>query len=154
MADETASVFRPEIDVQEEIKRPRLIALLFCDWGNQTADHKHNLIGTFDRLILRKGRTGHRFYLYVRTAETLDDPINITFFGPGGETVAGPEYRVTAEDRVPGEPVQPQLMMPFLFAPPVEGIYWVDVSYRRVSLGGAALIVEFQEEEDADGTNT
>jgi hypothetical protein len=33
----------------------------------------------------------------------------------------------------------------------VEGVYWLDVSYKEQSLGGTGLIVEFKTTEKQDG---
>jgi hypothetical protein len=145
------------VDLEKELAAPRLVALLFCDWANQTRDGKNNLVGAFDRIFVREGqKETHAFFIFLRTAETVGEPLQVTIFSPGGAIVAGLQYGVTEFHRDiehPEHPLYIQIMLPVQFPVPMPGVYWVNISYGGKSLGGAALIVELAKPEAQNGVN-
>jgi len=150
------------IDLSDERSRPRLLALLFCDYINQTVEGKVNLAGVFDRIYVHpeKKRTP-RFALFVRFAEALDSPVTLTVFGPEGDPVFGFQFDPNRSqfealpERRSDYPKQIQAVLGMQFKAETEGVYWFDISFRSQSLGGAGLPVEFiKEGENVSGTDT
>ncbi|HKG60657.1 MAG TPA: hypothetical protein VKB05_12935 [Pyrinomonadaceae bacterium] len=150
------------VNLSDERSKPRLLALLFCDYINQTKEEKTNLVGVFDRIYVHpdKKKTP-RFALFIRFAEALDGPVTLTVFGPSGQPVFGAEFDANAaqfeavRERQPEYPRQVQAIVGLQFEAKTEGLYWFDVSYMSQSLGGAGLPVEFiKEGEKTGGTDT
>jgi hypothetical protein len=144
----------PVRNIEAELSRPRLVALLFCDGANQSKDGKNNILGGFDRIRVPAGHSlTPVFALFVRTAETIEHPVELTVFAPAGVPVAGVRYQSKEVARVgehPEFPVHVQVLAGFQFPVQGAGVYWFDVSYAGVSLGGAALIVDIVAAEEND----
>ncbi len=137
-------------DLTSEIARPRLMALLFCDWANQTADNKSNLIGTFDRIFVGPdSKLTPPFTLFIRLAQVTKGPVQIRIIGPDGKIGLDGAIQPEGVTVTEGEPVYVQAMMHIQFEAELAGIYWFDVSYQGQSLGGASLMVQLRNITDA-----
>ena len=135
------------IDIAKEREKPRLVAILFYDNGNQTDDRKITLAGMFDRLFvdLSEKKTVP-FGIFVRTAKTFDAPVRVAIVSPDNKVVGGFTFTTYSKDAPKGEkPNMTQLVGRVRFNAPVEGDYWFDVSFNGQSLGGCPLKVEFKD---------
>lgn len=152
MQEEPSDGVGEALDINSEFARPRLIAILFCDWANQTIDDKANLIGIFDR-ILMAGRSSVTpiFTLFIRLAQVTDGPVHLRIIDPSGKLgldgTIQPEHVAVNEK----EATYVQLIAPMQFEAAQAGIYWFDVSYQGKSLGAAPLVVEKLEKDDPRG---
>ena len=152
MAEQVAvPVLATNIDVAQERLKPRLLALLFCDFTNVTKDDKPNLLGVFDRIFVDpEKRTTPPFVIFVRVAEVAE-AFNITLFDsdnqPAVSIVSVPRSQVDSE----GMPRQTQTALAVQFKTEKAGTFWCDVSYKGVSLGGAGLVIEYRRSEDNNG---
>lgn len=145
MQEEPSTGIAETFDITSELARPRLIAILFCDWVNQTADNKANLIGTFDRILMaRRASVTPQFTLFVRLAQVPEGSIHVRVYDPSGKLGldAMVEHEQTAEPVTEGTPVYIQIIAPMQFEASQAGVYWFDVSYGGKSLGAAPLIVQ------------
>jgi hypothetical protein len=161
-ASERLKAQATHINLSDEKLKPRLLALLFCDYMNRTDEGKINLIGIFDRIYVHpEKKKTPRFGLYIRFAEALDGPVTLTVFEPMGQPVFGlqfdpnvPQFEADPERRSE-YPRQIQSILVMQFEAKIEGVYWFDISYRSQSLGGASLPIEFiKEGENVSGTDT
>jgi len=153
MPESTGTVSIVDIDVAEERLRPRLLALVFCDFASFTKDDKVNLLGVFDRIFVDpEERQSPPFIMYVRVAEALEG-LTHTIFGPTNQpilqAVLGPPDEI--KERVGNRPQQVQALIALHFRVEVEGVFWFDISHKGKSLGGAALTVEYRKTEDKQG---
>lgn len=141
-----------DIDVSEELKRPRLLAVLFCDYAIMSREEKPVLVGVFDRIFVdRLRQQTPRFGIYLRLAE-LEGGFTTTIIGPDNVAVA--QFRSTIEevDRKELElPKQVHTILGMELSVEKEGVYWVHVEHQGVSLGGAALPIHFREEGGQQG---
>jgi hypothetical protein len=146
------------IDVAEERRKPRLLALLFCDYLNWTREDKTNLIGIFDRIYVHpERRATPTFVLFTRSAETTEEGLSVRVFAPDGSPAialdfagAGAEVTFT-----PNLPAHINSTLKIQFQASQEGVYWFHVFYKSEPLGGAGLVVEYREtEERKGGTDT
>src|SRR5205085_8899356 len=129
------------IDYASERKKPRLLAILFCDFSNSTEHGKANLLGIFDRIYVHPdNKMTPKFILYVRTAETIPGSVEITILNPEGKSLGSMGYDANAVEFTPNLPAQMQLVLPFSFIAEVEGVYWFNVSYNEETIGGAGLV--------------
>lgn len=156
MADQVAvPVLATNVDVSKERPKPRLLALLFCDFSNLTKDDKPNLLGVFDRIFVDpEKKTTPPFAIFVRVAEVVD-AFNITLFDPDNQpafsVLSVPQAQVYTE----GLPRQTQTALAVQFKTEKAGPFWCDVSYKGESLGGAGLVIEYRKSEDKNsGTDT
>lgn len=141
--------FTSDADIAQDRKKPRLVTIAFCDLVSFEASGKVNLIGCFDRIYLNnESATGH-FYLYVRTAETREGHIDVTFLNPKNKPVAQAAYDVSlTEAEVPlDKPAHVQFYGRIGFGAKEKGVYWVDVTYNGKSLGGRDLTLTLPEAE-------
>lgn len=141
-------------NVADARKRPRLLALLFCNHTNTTKDDKANLIGVFDRVFVHpEVKKTPQFVIFIRTAETTQEPMLLSVFNPDGTPAVAFEFAsdVTEHKFTPDRPAQVQFIAGMRFDVGADGIYWFDVSYKGESIGGAGLVVEFRETEDKEG---
>ena len=143
---------KAQINIAEELGKPRLVALLFCDYLDRTKEGKSNLAGAFDIIYVdpERKRTPP-FFLFVRTAETGSGPLQVTFFDPNGAVAAAATFKAAHHTPTPGQPGHMQVLARLQLDTPVEGVYWVDVSHNGQTLGGAALTVEFRKQEGQNG---
>lgn len=143
---------KAQINIAEELGKPRLVALLFCDYLDRTKEGKSNLAGAFDIIYVdpERKRTPP-FFLFVRTAETGSGPLEVTFFDPSGAVAAAATFKATPYTPTPGQPGHMQVLARIQLDTPIEGVYWVDVSHSGQTLGGAALTVEFHEQDEQNG---
>ena len=134
------------VDIASEVARPRLLAILFCDWVNETPENKANLIGAFDRLFVQSdSRLTPPFTLYIRATHVHEGPTLIRVFQPDGRV--GLEAAVEPPEVTEGtdEPENLQVIARMQFVAEQVGTYWVEVSYRGQSLGGAPLVVQLRD---------
>lgn len=142
-----AAKYQPKFDVAQERKKPHLVALLFCHLFSLDADGRSNLSGCFDRLFVdpKTKQTG-QFILFVRTYETRESGLTVTFLNPKNKAVAAIIFD-KPQDLPTDRPMHVQSYGPVSFAVQSEGVYWVDVSYQGKTLGGESLTVEFRKPE-------
>ncbi|MGH9846963.1 MAG: DUF6941 family protein [Blastocatellia bacterium] len=142
---------KAQINIAEVLGKPRLVAVLFCDYLDRTKEGKSNLAGAFDIIYVdpERKRTPP-FFLFVRTAETGSGPLEVTFFDPNGAAAAA-TFKASHYTPTPGQPGHMQVLARIQIDTPVEGVYWVDVSHHDQPLGGAALTVEFRKQEEQNG---
>jgi hypothetical protein len=125
-----------------ERNKPRLETVLFCDHATVTTEGKAILWGIFNRaLIDPEAEAQVLCYLFVRTVETVEEAIRIRVLDPNGRVVV--EGAGDEPDREAPWPRYVQTLQRVILSQLVEGLYWVDVVYKGLSLGGAHLIVEF-----------
>jgi hypothetical protein len=146
------STFIPKvsINVDEERKRPRLEAILFCEYASKSTTETPVFAGCFDRLYFSKeeAKVTSNFYLYVQTGETRRGDLQIAIFSPNDELHFAIAFDMGDEQEyLPKYPAQAKVLQRIRFPVPVEGNYWFDVSNNGKSLGGRALIIEFEKEE-------
>jgi hypothetical protein len=148
VAEETAEVPTVNIDVASTYKKPRLIALLFCNFFNVTGNRKPNLLGIFDRMAVdhEKKKTPN-FFMFIKLAGVLG-PSEIHVYSPRGERIMA----ALLEGRIPptssDEIVYAQAMINIELEVKEEGIYWFDVLYQGNSLGGNGLGITFKQREE------
>ncbi len=136
----------PNIVVAEERKRPRLLALLFCDFVNTTKDDKPNLVGVFDSMAVdRTVRTTSHFCVYIRVAEITDGFVTTVIDGDNKPILQIRSVVQVREDQfTPGLPRQTQTILRLQISNiEKEGVFWFDVSHKGNSLGGAGLPVSY-----------
>lgn len=138
--------------VLQERCKPRLEAVLFADYGEVTTEGKIVLVDIFNRIVIdpkdRGAPGGIGCSLFVRTVETVEEPIWIKLVDPTGALVDqglgdDPAWLV-------GETPWPrhlQTLRRLVFRPLEAGLYVIDVSYKGQSLGGTHLIIEFGKPE-------
>jgi hypothetical protein len=132
------------IDIEQELQRPRVVALVFCDWHNQTIEEKQNLIGTFERIYTKSlPANSPPFFLVVRMVQVLRGTLLISVLDPNGVIgfQASLDIGEHAADENATEPLYLQVVTRLQFKISRHGIYWVDVSLNDQSLGGAPLAV-------------
>jgi hypothetical protein len=149
VAEETEREPQVTIDPAAERARPRLIALLLCDYLNQTAEKKYNLMGTFDRIVVdAEKRTTPNFMLYVRTNHIGLGEMQVVIFGPSNAVVGGMLTEVRRQEDVPDDaPEVLQFALQVQFTVEEPGEHWIDISHNGVSIGGAPLTIEYRSEE-------
>jgi hypothetical protein len=130
-------------DVQREISKPRLLALVFADWGSLGVDGKISVGGVFARMRYT-GEKDHKygFFLFLRCAQTNKSTVKLTVYTPSGEehgsmTIGPPSDFDPDPDRINYVQLITRVEMPF----PEPGIYWFEVRHHRSVLGGAPLTV-------------
>lgn len=136
MAEDTAAIPSVNIDVAQERKKPRLEALLFCDYVAITTEKKAVLAGIFDKLTIQEDDRTVAFSLYIRTAETRE-PMQLSIFGP--DNILGMVGMIRPQESLPDDEdktLHIQMTVAISFEVPMEGIYWFDISYKGQSLGG------------------
>jgi hypothetical protein len=146
-----AAQYQPKFDVARERKKPHLVALLFCHYFSLDAEGRSNANGCFDRIFVDPTTklTG-QFTLVVRTYETRDSGLTVTFLNPKNQAVAAVIFDPPA--KLPtNKPMHVHAYGPVNFAVEAEGVYWVDVSYRGKTLGGESLTIEFRKPEEDQG---
>lgn len=127
-------------------EQPRLVAILFFDYSNQTEAGKLNLNGIFDRLFVdTKEKRTVPFGIFVRTAKTLDAPVQVAILTPKRKPTGGIAFSVNSADLGDQKPDMVQFLGNVQFDAPVEGNYWFDVSFRGERLGGCPLKIEFKD---------
>ena len=132
--------------VSADAKKPRLVAILFFDFANQTETQKLNLNGIFDRVFVDiNEKKTVPFGVFVRTARTLDSPVQVAIVSPKNKLAGGFRFTVNSADLGGKKPELIQFVGNVSFATPVEGLYWFDVSYEGKPLGGCYLQVEFKD---------
>ena len=133
-------------DVTVEREKSRLVAILFFDFANQTDTRKLNLNGVFDRLFVDlKEKKTVPFGVLVRTAKTLDFPVQVAILAPNGTIAGGFVFSVKSEEIGNQKPDMIQFVGNVQFIAPVEGDYWFDVSFKGKSIGGCPLKIEFRD---------
>jgi hypothetical protein len=156
LPDEAVLTSEWPFDLDEEKVMPRLVALLFFDYGNETADHKLNLSGIFDRIFVDKvAKKTVPIGVFVRTAETFDTPVYVSIVSPESKPVGGFAFSIPRKDaqQASGQKYAMfQIMARIQFDAPVEGTYWFNIAFNGKLLGGCPLVVEFRDfKEIKDG---
>jgi hypothetical protein len=156
-----SKIFRikpPDISVDDERKRPRLLAILFCDFINTTGDEKPNLLGVFDNITVdRTVKTTPHFFVFIRVAEITDSFQTTVFNGDNQPVLQFRSFvRVKEGQFAPDLPRQMQTILRLQISQiEKEGVYWFDVSHQGNSLGGAGLPINYKPEgSKGSGTGT
>jgi hypothetical protein len=133
----------PNIDPEAERVRPRLVAILFCMFSSVDSQGRYNHLGCFDRIFVDPAtRATGQFTLVVRTAETREKGVVITFLDPSNKVIAAVVFDEPAS--VPtDQTMHLQYSGSLSFTATTEGPYWVDVSYKGESIGGESLNIKF-----------
>jgi hypothetical protein len=141
----------PNIDANVERRRPRLVALLFCMFFSSDGRGRYNHLGCFDRIFVDPAtkETG-QFILVVRTAETREKGVVISFLDPSNNVLAAVIFDEPSSMPT-DKPMHLQYSGSIGFTATTEGSYWIDVSYKGESLGGASLIIDFGKPPDVEG---
>ena len=146
----------PDIVVADERKRPRLLAILFCDFVNTTSDNKPNLVGIFDSFAVdRESKATPHFWVYIRVAEITDKFVTTVLNGDNQPVMSF--WSVVQTDTFTHDlPRQTQTMVRLQISNiEKEGVFWFDVSHEGNSLGGAGLPIKYQPEGSrGSGTRT
>ena len=146
-----------EIDRTIDMARPRLVALIFCDWANVTTDQKFNLIGTFDRItVSASDKRPPLFALYIRLANTLEDDVHLQVYNPDGTSALEGRFKPQDISSSVHNPIFLQIAARLQFEAEQDGLYWFEVLYQGQSLGGTALTVQIasSEEQEANATGS
>ncbi len=131
-------------DVEQEKKKPRLIALTFCDLVSVDVLGKVNLMGCFDRIFVdKKTNSTGLFYLYVRTAGVIKGHVEITFIDTKNKPIAQASYDVQVPEKEikTDRPIHVQFHSRVGFGTKERGVFWVDVTVDGESLGGRDLTI-------------
>lgn len=143
--------FIPKINIlaSEALKKPRLEAILFCDYANRTQEGKLMLVGCFERIIFsqEEQKVSMPFFLFFRTAETTDGFLQVSIIAPNEKIVLAFQFDTSKLKFAPDAPANVDFLQQIQFPAPHEGFYWFDVAYKGESLGGAPLAIEFRTEE-------
>src|SRR5450432_3853051 len=151
MSEQPTIALGVNFELAAERRKPRLLALLFCDFTNMTKDDKPNLLGVFDRIYVdAEKRMTPPFAVFARVAEVIDG-FDITVFGPDDLPAIQVKSVPGAGFNEEGLPRQIQTALMFRFEVHKEGTFWFDISYKGVSLGGAGLPIQYRKTEDKDG---
>lgn len=149
MADEAVHIPQVTVDVAQVLQKPRLEAVLFCEYANRTEDEKTNLSGIFERIFVnRETKLSGGFFLFVRLAEAGEGPIQIVLLDPANKPVLGIGADLSGDLFKGNYPKMIQVLDRVAFQATELGVYWLDVSYKGESLGGAPLIVEMRPEAE------
>jgi hypothetical protein len=149
LADETVELPPVTIDVSEVLPKPRLEAVLFCEYANQTSDGKTNLLGIFERIYVnRETKQSGGFFLFVRLAEAIEGLIQISLLDSNGKPVLAVGVDLSGAVFEGHYPKMLQVLDRVAFQATELGVYWLDVTYKGESLGGAPLIVEMRSEAE------
>lgn len=150
------SRYAAKLDTAKEREKPRVLSILFCDFANFTIDKKVNLLGIFDRIFVHpEQKKTPVFTLFIRTAETIEERLNVTLFDPKGAPRLAFQFGGEQQTYTPNLPAQIQLVIGVQFTAEMEGAYWFDVAYKEKSIGGAGLAVEYRVVEGQDrGTDS
>jgi hypothetical protein len=155
LPDEAVLTSEWPFELDKEKATPRLVALLFFDYANETADRKLNLAGIFDRLFVDKEtKKTVPIGVFVRTAETVDSSVYVSIISPEKKAVGGFAFSIPRKAaEVEGKKYALfQMLARIQFDAPVEGTYWFNVAFDGKSLGGCPLVVEFRNfKETKDG---
>ncbi|MBI3653197.1 MAG: hypothetical protein HY231_19390 [Acidobacteria bacterium] len=87
MSEIAAAMPSISIDIEKERTKPRLVALLFCEYGSVSKDGKPSIAGVFDRVHI-KPNSKYQFFMFVRIAEALG-ALEIQMFNPDGKINSG-----------------------------------------------------------------
>lgn len=135
-----------------ERTKPHLVALLFCHFFSVDADGRSNANGCFDRIFVNPAtkQTG-QFTLVIRTYETREAGITVSFLNPKNKVVAAVEFEPPKmSSPVPlDKPMHVQAYGIINFVADSEGVYWVHVGYKGETLGGESLVIEYRKPEEA-----
>lgn len=146
--------FAPKVNVigSEEVKKPRLGAILFCEYAALTEKGTYLFAGCFERFIFKKDepRVTSQFYIYVRASQTREGDFQVAIIDPNDTTILAFSYDLDSTGLIPNLPASIHFVQRIKFPVAVEGAYWVDVSFKGESLGGAPLLVEFEKEEASE----
>ena len=138
--------FTLRIDPAAEREKPRLVSILFFDYANVTTERKLNLMGIFDRIYVdQKTKKTTPIGVFIRVCKAWDAPIRATIIDPDNKPIGGLAFSVDPAQYPENKPDQLQSLGRVEFQATVEGTYWLDISYREQSLGGAPLLVEFRD---------
>lgn len=156
MAEETATIPTVDIDVlTSQRDGPHLEAMVFADYAARTTDGKATVAGIFDRVFIDPDkRASGRFFVYMRTVETLDAPVEMKVVDPKGRVVAQGSTSIIDTATFAEAPFPKSVSSSFplnlqLGPEGVDGPYWFEILYKGRSLGGAVLRVEFRRQEDS-----
>ena len=143
------------IDLAKELKKPRLVSVLFCDFANQTVEGKLNLLGIFDRIFVDPElKKTPPVGFFVRTGGTFDGPVEITILDPNDQMVAVLSFAADDMSKTEGKHFQMQVVGKVQFPTSTEGLYWFDISYQGESLGGTGLQIEYRKLEADNNEHT
>jgi hypothetical protein len=144
----------PKVSVvaSEEVKKPRLGAILFCEYAARTEKDTYLLAGCFERFVFKKDepKFTSNFFLYVRASQTREGDFQVAIIDPSDRILLAYTYDLDSAGLIPDVPASIHFLQRLKFPVAVEGVYWVDVSFNGESLGGAPLLVEFQKEEASE----
>lgn len=155
MAQERVTIPTEDIDVvTDRLNAPRLEALLFADYAVRGKDLKATVAGVFDRVLIDpEKKVSGRFFVFLRAIETIEDSIEIRVIDPKGRVVANGTTGIEEPDALIGQLAPRSITAIFPLAltlgpEGVEGMYWFEISYKGLALGGSGLRVEFHKKED------
>jgi hypothetical protein len=152
---EDTALAKPEVDtdVARRRARPRLDALLFADYGLTAVDQKITLAGIINRISVDpETKVSGRFFMFIRTSETVESGFQITVYDPDGKIAASGDVKVAAPTDLP-PPHGVQSLQAVALEDVKEGMYWFEVSYQGERLGGTALAIEYRKQEVDHGSD-
>jgi hypothetical protein len=146
VSEDTAVIPEVNIDVAQEAKKPRLEALLFCDYVAITTEQKAVLGGVFDKFYIQPENRMVALFLYVRTSETRG-PVQLNVFGPDNKLGMTGTLNHSGELPEEGDKLlHVQIAMDMRFEAKMEGLYWFEILYNGQSLGGNCFRVIMRKE--------
>lgn len=156
MSEDTATIREvninvASINVTEEAKKPRLAALLFAEYAITSEEKKITLCGIFDRILIDREKEEkkrlHRFFVYIKMAETVSGSVHLAILNPEGKPIAGGAVETVEHPAGEQPPRYMQILQQIIIELPVNGVYWFDVFYREQLLGRVPLIVGYNSEK-------
>lgn len=153
MSEDAVTVPDIKIDIAAESKKLRIVALLFCDYGIVAKDDKMSVVGVINQVNVNPDRqeTG-RFFVFVRLAGEVTDSIELLIFEPSGKAIARGVLRLDQLKQKTDKTLRSvQFLETLSLNPVVEGTYWFAIYHNGESIGGAELIIKYQDKEVKNG---
>jgi hypothetical protein len=152
LSEQQPYVPKVSVTASEEVKKPRLGAILFCEYAARTEKDTYLLAGCFERFVFRKDepKVTSNFFIYVRASQTREGDFQVAIIDPNDKILLAYTYHLDSAGLIPDLPASIHFLQRLKFPVAVEGIYWVDVSFNGESLGGAPLLIDFQKEEASE----
>jgi hypothetical protein len=152
LSEQQPYVPKVNIVASEEAKKPQLGAILFCEYAVRTDKDTYVFANCFERFLFSKDepKVTSNFFLYVKANQTREGDFQVAIIDPNDSILLAFSYELDSTGLIANLPASVHFLQRVKFAVTVEGVYWVDVSFKGESLGGAPLLVDFQKEEASE----
>jgi hypothetical protein len=157
LAEEKKAPAVPEIDVERERKKARVVCFVFFDFANVTEDNKPNLIGIFDRVLSpAEEKKTPPLGFFLRVHNVISGKLRVAIYAPSGKITGGFTTVLDEQRMVEEKLVNAQIIGNLSFEIPEDGNYWLAVFHDEELVGGTRLTVlhqppEEEKHDDASG---